>query len=261
MATGHPAAADLYRRVADLYLTAHTPQGGAQLVALVEASWAGLASREPCPEDAEVCRLVMLTAAQAQDYSAVRLWRARALSRFTAIGWVEGVAAIIMGEAFAELARENHDYTNGRTLDVIRPSAAALGILSEIERFTVGEGTPFVLGPGSPSRPVLRRLFYEKRGFLQLLTGDHDAAGHSYDLALTAAEASPRGRVKVRLGRLLIDYLQLQGREGAEVIATETEALAGEAFRAASPDVSQTADLNAAVMRQRGQQLVPYEIL
>jgi hypothetical protein len=203
----------------------------------------------------------MLAAVQREDFSAVRLWRTRALARFTAIGWVEGVALLIMGEAFSELARVNDDYPAGRTLDLIRPSAVALGIISELERFTVGQGTEFRLGPSAPSQPVLRRLFHEKRGFLLLLDGDYDSARASYDKALVAAGSHQRGRVKVRLGRLLVDYVSLESDDGKDGIATETLELSQGARNASSTDVAEAAETNATVMREGGRNLLPYEIL
>jgi hypothetical protein len=189
------------------------------------------------------------------------MWRARALARFAAIGWVEGVASLIMGDALAELSRENNDYATGRTLDVIRPSAVALRIMEELERFTTGPDSGFRLGPASPSQPVLRRFFFEKRGFLLLLDGDFDAARESYDRALEAAGESVRGQVKVRLGRLLVDYLMRSGLEGGGAIAAETEALGQKALETSSADVARTAFINASVMRDGRAELRPYEIL
>lgn len=68
-------------------------------------------------------------------------WRARALSRFVTTGWNEGVAALLVGNAFVELGRVNDDYPNGQFLDVIKPAPAALAILDEAETFAAGKGS------------------------------------------------------------------------------------------------------------------------
>lgn len=252
---------ELYEHAAELYLNAHTSTGSTALITLVEDEWPALASRDPNPHDAETCRLVMLATAQAQDYPAVRLWRARALARFTAIGWLEGVGTILMSEAFTELAHINSDYSNGRTLDVVRPSKAALGIMEEVERFTVEPGSGIRLGPSSPSQPFLKRLFHENRGLLQLLLGDFEAARHSYDQALVAAGDHARGRIKVRLGRLLVDYLSDPDNSRRSELATKTAELGHEAAHAQSPDVAETAATNAAAMRAGSRKISPYAIL
>jgi hypothetical protein len=254
-------AEKLYAEVAQLFLEAHTGDGGTRLLAFVGDHWSDIAARPANPHDAEVCRLAMLAAAHAQDFGPVRLWRSRALARFSAIGWVEGVGSIIIGEAFVELARKNNDYTAGRTLDVIKSSDVALGVLAELERFTVGSGSGCRLGPGSPSQAVLKRLLHEKRGFLLLLSGDYDAARESYSRALEAAGTNRRGQVKVQLGRLLVDYLDAEDAQQHGHIAEETARLGREASEASSPDVAETAEVNAKVMREGGQALAPYEIL
>lgn len=247
--------------VHELFVDAHTSAGAARLRALVDSEWPRVKEREANAEDAEVCRLAMLAAAHVQDYGAVRLWRARALARFAAIGWVEGTASIIMGEAFMELARVNDDYSRGRTLNLIQPSSVALGVLGELERFTVGQGSGFQLGPSSPSQAVLKRLYHEKRGFLLLLGGAYHEAGASYDRAYDAAGTHQRGQVKVRLGRFLVDYLAADNSDARGRIAQQTDLLRQEALGASSLDVAETAAANVQVMRRGGSELLPYEIL
>lgn len=252
---------ELYAQVADLYLQAHNPEGRSTLIALVEAQWTAMAARHASPADAETCRLTMLAAAQGQDYTAARVWRARALARFASVGWTEGIGSILMGEAFIELGIANSDYPEGRTLDVIKPSRAALDIIDELEHFTVGPGSGIALGPSSPSQRVLRRLFHEKRGFLQLVLGDVEAARLSYDRALDAAAGHTRGQIKVRLGRLLVDYLAEAnlGTPGSQ--ADMTEELSRAAQDVQSLDLAETAAANAAVMREGSRRVTPYEIL
>lgn len=254
-------AEELYSRVYELSMDAHTTAGAARLHALVDAEWLTVSERSANAEDAEVCRLAMLAAVQTRDYGAVRLWRARALARFAAIGWVEGIAYIVMGEAFVELAQVNDGYSQGRTLDLIKPSGVGLGVLAELERFTVGQGSGFQLGPSAPSQAVLKRLIHEKRGFLLLLSGEYVEARAAYDLAYDAAGANRRGQIKVRLGRCLADYLAAGTAEQRERVAQQTELLGQEALEASSPDVAETAEINSNVMREGGLALVPYELL
>lgn len=254
-------AKELYSSVHELFVDAYTSAGAARLQALVDSEWPQVREREANAEDAEVCRLAMLAAAHMQNYGAVRLWRARALARFAAIGWVEGIASIIMGEAFVELARANDDYSRGRTLDLIKPSRVALGVLGELERFTVGRGSGFHLGPSSPSQAVLKRLYHEKRGFLLLLGGAYDEARASYDRACDAAGTHQRGQVKVRLGRCLVDYLAADNADARARIAQRTDLLRQEALGASSLDIAETAEINVQVMRQGGSELLAYEIL
>ena len=108
---------------------------------------------------------------------------------------------------------------------------------------------------------VLKRLYHEKRGFLLLLGGAYDEAAASYDRAYEAAGTHHRGLVKVRLGRCLVDYLAANSAEGRDRIGHKTDLLGQEALKASSPDVAQTAELNAEVMRRGGSKLIPYEIL
>ncbi len=253
-------AESLYDTIADLDTESHEEEHGRALLALAAEQWPALSSRKANAFDAETCRLVMLAAAKHDEFEALRLWRARALSRFTAVGWVEGVASILMSEAFTELSRENDFYAAGRTLDVIVPSATALAMLEEIERFTEGPGSGIELSRRSPSQASLRRLFHEKRGFLLLLAGDHQESRAAYERALAAA-ANERGKIKVRLGIELVDYSAALAAGGVLPSGDETRHLGGAASAAQSGDIAETATLNAGVMDSGGRALHPYEIL
>ena len=53
----------VYGRVADLFRHAHEDAGSAALLQVTDEAWSAMASRDPNPHDAEVCRLAMLAAA------------------------------------------------------------------------------------------------------------------------------------------------------------------------------------------------------
>lgn len=250
----------VYVEVADLFRDAHTEDGAMALLDFVASRWPEIASREPTPEDAEVCRLAMLSAVHAQDFPQSRLWRARALARFSALGWHEGTASILMGIAFEELARANDDYALGKTLDKIQSSDVALGIWDELERFTFGAESGFALGPGSPTQAVVRRFFYEKRGFLLLLSEDYASAREMYGRALQSAAGNIRGEVKVKLGLGLVDYLAAGGLANADA-AEATAALGESAAASGHRDLADIAEANSKVMRAGGHELQAYEIL
>lgn len=255
---------DLYDEVCKLFLLAHTADGAERLVRLADEQWPRLASRASTPQDAEMCRLTMLALVQQQAFAVARIWRARSMARFAQLGWVEGVGILLMGDAFVELARANDDYRAGRTLDVLRSSATALAVIDEVERIAYGEPSGFGLGPGSPTQPVLRRLAHEKRGFLLLIAGDLEAARTSYDRAYEAAGTHPRGRVKVTLGRLLVDYVAAADAADPTArlqLADDTERWGREAGAVGAADIAEVAEANAPVMRAGDRALLGYEIL
>ena len=250
----------LYDVVADLDTKSHDPEVARKLITLADESLAEMSARDSDPYDAETCRLVMLAAAKLDEFELMRVWRSRALARFAEVGWVEGVGMIIMSEAFTELSRANRFYQAGRTIDVLITSPTALAMLDEMARFTEGPGSGFELAGRSPSQASLRRLYPEKRGFLLLLGEDFQASRASYEVALAAA-ANERGKVKVRLALLLVDYLG----ELAEGMPTsggnETRRLGEQAAMVASSDLTEIAEHNAKVMDAGGRSLMPYEIL
>ena len=251
----------LYTEVCDLFLAAHMGEGAKRLIRLAEEQWQYVARRASNPHDAETCRLTMLALVQQQDFESARAWRARSMARFAQIGWFEGIGSLLIGEALAELARQNDGYANGRTLNVLVPSNIALAIMAEVERLGYGEPSDFALGPGSPSQAVLRRMVHEKQGFLLLVAGDHVSALAAYDRALEAAGDHPRGRIKVRLGRLLVENSTATEPDVRSRLAEETKRLGYEASKIGSVDVAEIAERNAAEMRRGGNALNAYEIL
>jgi len=96
------------------------------VLGMVEAEWHMISTRSGQPEDAETCRLAMITAAERKRYSAYVVWQSRALARFVALDWHEGAAAVMMPNAFRLLAMANDNYPNGKTYDVLRPAPEAL---------------------------------------------------------------------------------------------------------------------------------------
>lgn len=250
-----PDAAELYRQIADL-----APSAEPKTTLLVgEAHWAEMALREPNPHDAESCRLLSLAALEQtpSDLAVAELWRTRALARFTLLGWHEGVASVVMGRALTVLSLENADYAQGKNLDVIRGSHVALDVLDELEVFLRAVPSGISVGPRSPSPKLLDRFLHEKRGFLLLVLGRLDEAMESYTKAAVFADGDPRGAVKVRLGRALVDYTA-----GArEVALADTRAAVEEARAAGQTDLVKTGESNVSVMERDGVDLRPYEIL
>ena len=255
----HPVV--LYAKVWDLFPSSYTIDGAERLVRLAEDQWPHLATRASNPHDAETCRLTMLALVQQQSFERASAWRARSLVRYAQIGWTEGIGSLLIGEAFVEFARRNDDYAAGRTLDVLVPSDTALAVMDEVERLAYGEPSGFALAPGSPSQAGLRRLVHEKRGFLLLVAGAHPAALAAYHRALESAGDHPRGRVKVSLGRLLVDYYSTTEPDVRARLAEETERLGREAAGIGSADIAEIAERNAAEMRRGGRALTAYEIL
>ena len=247
-------AADLYWRSADLF-TAMGSDGDAEaLVAAVDAQWPAMSRRAPTPEDAETCRLTMLAALQVPELAAeAAVWRARALSRATVVGWTECVAALAMGEAFRMLAVANEDFPRGRTLDVIKPVPAAVAALEELSVYLTAPDSGIRLGPMAPTRAVVERFLHEKGGFLRLVQGDIAGARSSYAAAAQAAAGQPRGEVKVALGAALVEYVAGAGDpEPTRQLLPSAEQW---------PDLATTARHNVAVMEAGGDDVLGYEIL
>lgn len=254
------APESLYALVADLDPVSHLADPRTRLLSLVGDQWGAMEARDPNPYDAETCRLTMLAAAKGGDFSAVRLWRVRALARFVAVEWLSGVGMVLMSLAFSELAIANSDYSGGKTLDVLAGSQAALDILEEVERFTVGQGSEPQLMSGSPSRDVLRRLFHEKKAFLLLLDHQYEGSRRSYQAAQAAATTS-RGKIKVQLGAILVDLLDPATTTSPLALAAATEDLGRQASAIDSADVGETAMRNARLIRSSRRDVSPYEIL
>jgi hypothetical protein len=230
-----------------------------ELLRQVAEQWPAMTDRVE-PEDAETCRLAMLAASLGGPAPAheIALWRTRGLTRAALCGWTEGAGALIMSEAFRVLSAANDDYEQGRTIDVIRPSAQAYDMLQELGHIAAYPASGHDFGP---TPDVIRRFWHEKSGFMLCVADDLAAAAARYALAFETAQGNVRGALKVRAGALLVDYLiDLSGGGDGAAQAEET---AGIAERAADdqPDVARDAQRNAAVMRERGRALQPYEML
>lgn len=249
------APEEIYGQIADL-----APSGDpAAALRLGAAHWAEMSARDPNAHDAESCRLLSLAAFEQKpsDVVTAEVWRTRALARFALVGWHEGVATVLMGRALAELSRVNDDYADGATLDVIRGSEAALDHLNELELFLRIEPSGFSVGPRSPSQSVLARMLPEKKGLLLLALGRLGEARASYEEAAFVAKGNPRGEVKTRLGRALVDYMA-----GEERLAlTETRSAVELAQKMGEEDLVEIGQHNASAMERGGHDLRPYEIL
>lgn len=232
-------------------------------LALGAEQWTWMAARPATAEDAETCRLLSLAALEPDVDDPVMMvtWRSRALTRFALLGWHEGIAALLMGDAFRALSIVNDAYPDGKTLDKVTGSRDAISIIEQIEPFSHDPGSGISAGTRSPSPALVRRWLYEKRGFFRMAAGDFEGAGEDYDRALMESQGSLRGQIKVRLGRVLSDYL-----------AAHSEGVDGEPFAAATAelrsqleqgdgDLLRASAHNIEVMRRGGKDVMPYEYL
>jgi len=248
--------AELYQWTSDAFASIRTDADAEALVSTLTDAFAEM-TRPASPEDAETCRLAMLAALQSPETVATTLvWRARALSRAVVVGWTECVAAIAMGEAFSLLATANDQFVRGRTLDVLQPAPLALSALMELEVYLQATDSGIRLGPSSPSRALIRRFLYEKRGFLLLVAGEFNRARESYEDAAREAEGQPRGEVKVALGAALVEYLA-----GSAVGAEPTRALLERARAGCWNDLVAAAEHNVVAMEKGRSDVLGYEIL
>ncbi|WP_431818138.1 hypothetical protein [Gordonia jacobaea] len=250
----------LYAIVAERFRTATEDETIRQVLEIVSVEWDTIRQRSATAEDAEACRLAMLLAVKL-NLPTVPVWKARAMSRYVAIGWQEGVGALLLSEALSVLARVNDDYSAGRHLDRVRPSAEALAILDELSHFTSQPGTTIKLGPGSPSPDLVARFMHENRGFLLLVADRLPDARDSFLRALAIAE-SPRGRLKCELWLTATEYLQ-HVDEGCSVdsYSAKTLTLRTQAHELNCLDLADTASFNASEMRKRSRHLLPYAIV
>lgn len=251
MAMNEDDARTLYDQLAEAWSSANP--GTAHRLA-VEA-WAAMSSRDPNKYDAESARLASIDAARI-DSSQTMLWRMRALARYAAIGWHEGVGAIILSESFSVLSRENDDYPRGRRIDVVRGSTMALEILDEVGTLATRPSSGISVGPRSPSPQLLTRFFYERRALHLLLLRRLSEASEAYRLATEHAE-SERGRLRARAGAALVRYLE-GDREDAR---RATASVLLDATDSGDEDVAASAVANLAVMDADRDDLATYDIL
>ena len=226
-----------------------------------------LLARSATPEDAETCRLLMLTEyGHGEDparFARGAVWGARAMARFVSVGWDEGAASLMMGDAFRVLSVHNKDYPDGATIDRIAwpQDDAPLSILREIEPFTHAPGSGIALGPSSPTPPLIRRFYHEKSGFMLLVARRFAEARAAYHAALDG-ELSTRGKIKVELGLALVDYVEAVETGGDPAPAADaTDALRQQAREHDQVDLVRDAEHNLQGMRAGALTLWPYEIL
>lgn len=226
---------------------------------IVTAEWPAVSSRSKIPQDAETCRLAMISAASLKRYTESVLWQARALTRFVVLDWREGAAAVIMSNTYRLLAMANDDYVKGVTFDVLQPAPEAALVLADLIPIAEGPGRGFDFGPNPE---LVARFVYEKSGFLLTIERRWEEAAAAYDRALDYVTHEPRGQVKVPLGRAVVTYLSERdaGRDGLDAAAV-TERLAADPRTLAHRDLSELATTNLDRMRQGRLDLVPYEIL
>lgn len=208
-------------------------------------------------DDAEACRLLMLAATRLESWEEQVTWRARAMTRYTLLGWWEGIATLTMGEAFRALAIANEEYARGKTLNVIVGSPAAVSIIGELEFFLTLPGSGRTAGGLSPNPRLLRRFLFEKRAFFRLVDRDVHGARADYERALAENEGL-RGRIKVGLGLVLVDLLD--GTVDAAVAASATEALAAQ-LDEEHGDLLEISAHNVETLRQGSPAVRAYEYL
>ena len=257
---GRMDAHTLCSKVVELAPT-HDP---ARAFALGEAEWPEMQTREATAADAEVCRLISLSASVLGDYEAADLWRERARVRGEAVGWPEMIAALNMSEAFKALSVRNDDYIAGRTLDVIQGSPEALEAMRRLEAVAESGGSGIRVSAQSPSVELIRRFVFEKTGSFQLALRQYDAAVESFAKAVAVAE-DPRGLLKTRAGLALALYCRALGVSDSGTVESaiaETQSVAAEAAELSrNADVAETALHNAETMSRQGRDLLLYEIL
>lgn len=232
---------------------------------LGDAEWPAMESRGATPEDAEICRLLAVSAGEVGDYPAAERWRQRSRVRGEAVGWPELVAALDMQLAFKALSIRNNDYANGKTLDVIEGSTEAVELIQRLAPVADGPDSGIRVSAQSPSVALIRRFILDKTGAFQLALGQWPEAAASFTKAIAGAEGA-RGRLKSRGGLWLALYSGAMdaGDDGAaEEAHVATRAVAIEATENGprTEDVAITAHHNVEVMSRRGRDLLLYEVL
>lgn len=236
--------------------------GAAQALALVTERWPEIAARPTLTaEDGEVCRQAYLAAKRLGFHEDALLWKVRALSRFAAVGWGVGAAAILMTEVHRLLARANDDYAAGKTLDLLQPSPHAAEVLEELRPFTGADAADprFDFGP-TPT--LIARFYHERRGILATIEGRYSDAEEAYAVAADAAANEPRGAIKVDGNRALAQYLAALDA-GSEIEAQQerTRRVLSIATERELDDLAAWASHNVAAMERRSRAVLLYEML
>jgi hypothetical protein len=238
-----------------------------ELLRTVAGEWPAMESRRATPEDAETCRLAMLAAMALSWHSINILWQARAYVKFLALDWREGVASVVMTNAFRLLAIANDNYPQGRSYDVLHPAPEAVKVLEALRPFAIGPGSGFDVGP-TPA--LVARFIDEKSGFLLTLEKRWDEAEAAYDRALAQvaadpdASGDPHGKLRVQLGRELVRYLResASGGDGrAAAAATAQLVKDNEELLKGHHRLSEIAGGNASRMLSGRADVLPYELL
>lgn len=240
-------AAELFEVVADA--------APADALNVGHANWSSISGRDANAHDAETCRLLSLAAIVASPDEA-ETWRVRALVRYSAIGWHEGVAMCVMMQALSVLRRANGDYGAGTTLDVIQPSRRAEAILDEMTISMRSSPSDFKVGRRSPSESLVARSYHEKKALLRLVAQDYVAASDELRQA-RGASLNERGQVKVDAWSAVVSYLS--GESDAGIL--EMQELRSRAEGAGFRDIAEIANRNLTTMRAGRRDLAPFEQL
>lgn len=234
----------------------------ASVLAEVAQEWESIGhNRPPHAEDAEVCRQAMLAATSLGQPADARIWRMRALSRFVAVGWGVGAAAVLMTQMHEALSLANEGYVRGTTIDVLVPSDEAMAVLRELEPFATPDADDprFDFGP---TARLIARFVVEKQAMLHTIAGDYAAAERGYSAAAELAVDEPRGALKIRGGRLLVRYLDaLDKGADTEQFSNLANELASEAAASDQLDIVAWASHNVSAMSVRSKSVQLYEML
>ena len=234
----------------------------ADLGDLERASWRTISARPANAEEAELCRRTMLgffalgrgeaNVNAREAYSRGWVWRARALSIAEQVGWTEGVIALMQTEVFRLVVYHNFPGAKPSSEGYAVPDAA-FEVLECMRAMIGGLEARAPLVPGIDGA-FLRRLYFEKRGFLEFLRRDLGPAIRSYNEALAHADPE-RGIHKVTGARALCRFLAGEDQRSA---MQETEAVRA-STAASQPDIAAAAAANLAFMRGEAGAWTPYE--
>lgn len=172
-------------------------------------------------------------------------WSSRALAAFAISNCGNGMASMLIPEAFALLK------------DPAAGPASALDWVSRMEPL-IGTG---VTATG-PNTEMVWRLFHEKRGFLQHLCGLLDDALESYGSAGDKVDRNgrPRDFLKVELGRLRVEWDKGVDRDQ---LVGDQERLVAEvrSLGAKAADLLGPAERNLEAIHRGERPAEPYEIV
>lgn len=219
---------------------------------VMHRAWSRIRNHRPSPALAETCRLTAQAHVTQGEYDRAAVWRARSLRVAAQSGWINGVAGLLIAEAFRVGVG-----TGDSKPPEPSPEEAAL-ILEELKPL-ISDAIP-IHGVGLDPE-TMNRLYHEKRGFFLFQAADYKAAKSAYGKALKYVQGDERGELKVRGGRALCTYLDDPRGKGRRKAITETEKVIEDADKTGWIEIRGVAEWNLKAMRQRTRRVKPYETL